>query len=210
MTSMGAFTCAGSQDSTSEHTHSARCRRSLRRAWSSISAEESTPTMRAWGHRRAKERVREPGPQPRSTTISGVLAPTLKVRSANGRSRSLLNFAYCSGSHVSAEAELSHVRHLRRSAAGRARSRDVDKGLLRLPAGGQLRRRHKGCRGMTAARLRRRRLHRWCTIGAPPDGAVPLAWVCGRVRPGSGPRSRHGPDCDRRWCRCTRVWRPAR
>ena len=58
--------------------------------------------IRARGHRIARSRVREPGPQPRSTTISGALAPTRDVRSAKGRRRWLLNLSYCSGSHVSA------------------------------------------------------------------------------------------------------------
>src|SRR6185295_2953082 len=58
--------------------------------------------IRAWGHRPASERVSGPGPQPRSTTTSGALAPTLEISSAKGRPRWLLNFSYCSGFQVSA------------------------------------------------------------------------------------------------------------
>jgi hypothetical protein len=57
---------------------------------------------RARGHRLDSARVGAPDPQPRSTTISGLLAATLAVRSANGRRRWSLNFSYCSGFHVCA------------------------------------------------------------------------------------------------------------
>ena len=56
---------------------------------------------RASGQRVASPRVCGPGPQPRSTTISGAPAPTREVRSAKGRRRWWLNFSYCSGFHVS-------------------------------------------------------------------------------------------------------------
>ena len=58
--------------------------------------------IRACGHRLARDRVSGPGPQPRSTTISGAFAPTLEVRSAKGRRRWSLNFSYCSGFQVPA------------------------------------------------------------------------------------------------------------
>src|SRR5450759_3275471 len=58
--------------------------------------------IRAWGHRLASTSVSVPGPQPRSTTISGATAPTLEVRSAKGRCRWSPNFSYWSGFQVSA------------------------------------------------------------------------------------------------------------
>src|SRR5664279_3122843 len=65
-----------------------------------ISAEESSPRMRASGHRRRSPAVSWPGPQPRSTTVRGWSAPIRSTSSKNGRARSSPWCRYWAGSHL--------------------------------------------------------------------------------------------------------------
>lgn len=61
---------------------------STRRARSTISGLESRPSTSAPGHRCASNRVRLPVPQPRSTTVVGLVAPMRDTSSTNGLPRS--------------------------------------------------------------------------------------------------------------------------